>query len=311
MLSLTNPAAAAGFKPGYDGQWTEWKVAQRAIGGSILGEYCYYYPSYGDASYPGQLHRLVTQLAEVRLDTLDLVVGWIRMGSYENNSGIPLDRSQKNGLGLMLACLYPGNLNQSFLPCQIGGQVDYQETRSNVPSFIADTIALWNDMFGKYWGYPSTTRSWATTGTDPVGQFYYVEKFFLYEDAALTTPLTYVCGRYARGFNYDSTTTRISTALPAGGPWYELIGTGRARGVNNVYWKTTPKNEGDTAWLSNAYFRVFSADTVMSNTYVMGSTPIDPPTTGSRSPLTLSGAITLEGKIVIDTLIPTDDVPAP
>lgn len=291
-LMLSNPASTYGHS--LPNQWDfEYKQASIDLGGVIFGEYSFIYPGYNTAMNNGYIQNTRRYVSELAPYNVDVNVAWIRVGGYELNEGKSLDRSQMSFLGMALDYTFPGNANVFFTPNQNLGQVGQYPGYEPVAT-IPDTLAFWNDAWGKYFGVPSATRTEAVVGTDGAGNPNRIRSFFL-DRPDNGQHLTLVAGRYAEGNAvYDSNSTRTSFTLPASptGTWWELQSLGRARGVSNVGYKRS-KNSGDTVWLANSYFRVFSSDTVMSNTGVAG-----PPTPTGACCIVTSCSITTQAVCV-------------
>lgn len=245
--------------------WNSEAMMVASLAGSfIMGEYSYFSPSAGSSE--ANCNTAVQACYSVKDSTVNLIVGWIRMGQYEFENGISYDRSKMNGLGMFLDCLFPGNASYIFFPSVKNGQVDYVMNRLVGSTVADDTTTMWANAWGKYFGIPQTTRDTTIKGTDPAGQGYTLHKVTLKHPTNSSQIQTIAVGRYARGANNDLSQSAVSVNL--GGLFYEL----RANGTYAARVSSTT--------ISNAQWRIFVADTTLANNGVTtGTADITPPGT--------------------------------
>lgn len=227
----------------------EGRHAAVLCGSYVIGEYSYFYPS-NNGNEPN-CNNAVKAMYSIKDSSVNMFVGWIRMGQYDLANGVSYDRSKMNGLGLMLDCTFPGTSTAYFSPCVKNGQVDFKSNRETIANVtVSDTVTMWCYAWGKYFGVPLNTRDTAQKGTDPAGQTYTMHKVKLL-DSTKTRTQTLAVGRYARGSNYSLTSTRVAVSL--GGTFYELLPSGKFSGP------VTSTAVGNAEW------RVFVADTAAAN----------------------------------------------
>ncbi len=227
----------------------EGRRASQLAGSYIMGEYSYFYP--GEQNLDVNCYTAIAACRSARNDGTNIFLGWIRMGQYDLSQGKSYERSQMNGLGLMLACLFPGPTNYHFSPCVKNGQVDFMLNHTVNGITEDDSTTMWCDAWGKYFGVPVLDRDTLQEGNDPAGQFYRLYQVELMDPSDTTRVQTRAIGRFARGGNFDRGQTAISYAL--GGSFYELQPDGSFTGPMT------------SASFANAEFRIFVADTLLAN----------------------------------------------
>jgi hypothetical protein len=229
--------------------WTnEGRRAGQLARSYIMGEYSYFYP--GEANLDVNCKTLIQACYSARNDDINLYVGWIRMGQYDLGNGISYDRSKLNGLGLMLASLFPGTCRYYFSPCNKNGQVDWMNrTVNNITAH--DSTTLWCYAWGKYFGVPLTTRDTASTGTDGAGQSYQLWKVRLENPSIPGTTQTLAVGRFAKGTNMDPAATGVTIQL--GASYFQLQANGSYTGPVT------------SATIGNAEWKIFVSDTLLAN----------------------------------------------
>ncbi|MFZ1683835.1 MAG: hypothetical protein WAU88_06845, partial [Candidatus Zixiibacteriota bacterium] len=231
---------------------TNWNGQGRhcaVIAGSYVnGEYSYYNP--GADGYEVNCNNAVRTCYDVRDSSVNMFLGWTRMGQYDRTQGKDYERSKMNGLGFWLDCTFPGTSVTYFSPCVKNGQVDFYAKRTVSGFTEDDSTVMWSNAWGKYFGLPLATRDTATKGTDPAAQSYTVHKVKLMSPTNSSLIQSLAVGRYARGTNYDSSATGITVSL--GGTYYELKSSGK-------YGSAT-----STTRLANAQWKIFVASTSLS-----------------------------------------------
>jgi hypothetical protein len=218
-------------------------------GSYVNGEYSYYDPGADD--YEVNCNNAVRTCYDVRDSSVNMFLGWTRMGQYDRTQGKDYNRSKMNGLGFWLDCSYPGTSLAYFSPCVKNGQVDFYAQRAVSGFTEDDSTVMWSNAWGKYFGLPLVARDTATKGTDPAAQSYTVHKVTLMNPDNNTLIQTLAVGRYARGANYDTSATGVSVNL--GGVYYELKSSGK-------YGPAT-----STTKVANAQWKIFVSCTSLSD----------------------------------------------
>lgn len=231
--------------------WLNEGVAAAAYAGSyVMGEYSYISPS--AAGQEDECLTAMSACSSIRDSAVNIYLGWVRMGQFEQAAGVSYDRSKMNALGYWLACLFPGRANYFFSPSVKNGQVDFL-MRRDINGIIADdTTTMWANAWGKYFGVPTITRDSSTRGTDPAGQSYTIHKVSLMHPTSPATVQTQAIGRFARGTNLSTSTTAVNVSL--GGAYFELLANGK-------YGPPTTSTS-----IANAQWRIYVADTTLANT---------------------------------------------
>ncbi len=276
----------------------EGRHASILCGAYVMGEYSYFYP--GADGYESSCNTAVKAVYSVKDSAVNIFLGWIRMGQYDLDQGKSYDRSKMNGLGFMLDATYPGSTQVWFSPCVKNGQVDFKMNRETIGSVASgtpqsyDTTTMWCYAWGKYFGIPKTSRDSSVKGTDGAGQGYTVHKVTMGKPTDTAQVQTLAIGRYARGANFDLTSTRVTVAVPTG-TWFELN--------PNATWT---RYTNSTIGIGNAEWRVLVSDTTVANAGTTAPTSSDTIPPASVQDL---GAVPGEtdGAITLTWTAPTDD----
>ena len=225
--------------------------AQAVLGGAIVGEYCFYFPSTdGQMAFCNRASEACSTVAD---SAMDMIIGSIRV-TYDSSASdsVTMARLRMNSLGFMFDCLYPGNTTYRFWPSRGNFTLSLHEAIEINGITINDTVAVWDEAWGKYFGVPLMTRDETDTGTDGDGQGYTIHKIELRNPTDTSIIQTYAVGRYAQGSNLLQNETEVEIDL--GDDYYELLSGG-----------TYSAETADSTFLANAHWRVFVKDTLLAN----------------------------------------------
>ncbi len=251
MLVIPNWASSGGPYNSMTNWNNEARHAHTLTKGVLMGEYCYYCPSAdGQQAYCNNAASACSSLAD---SSVELWVWPIRNGQFDTSAtdSFTVARGRMNCLGFMLDCLFPGSTTYRFALCP-SIKVNFLLGRWLNGIQLDDTTTNWDYAFGKYFGEPTYARAETLTGTDGEGQSYTIHEVRLKNPNDTCQTLTLAVGRYTNGSNRRLGATGVQYDLPAG-TWYELLSGGD--------WEVAD----DTAYIANAHWRFFSADTVLAN----------------------------------------------